>query len=428
MKSTQGNRDRRLLYFGIVVVLFVAALAGGLPYLIFQFVNWYVGGMSHRPPHAPTVQDFGSAGEYFGLVIGVPLGLLATLIAAMASIFFAHYTLSKDEVAILSFVEELMRPMSAGIKEMVNAFVVLLRAGNNSMHLTRVIRDEVDTSSGAKTSDLMTKEQLESFQPQIQDNITAIRSALDAWTREYEVMISTMFGSLFAHEAIAAALSSEQGTANSYLRSVIPESLQDSLDLLGSTGADETSHGGRQSKQSVRDPAAYSNDVRHVLSYLSHYHVVSFDDALEWFVRAAILLPSDYTTIEFMGAAIYAPTFLLEKPLRGPRGLIIRGYMVNIGAAQLMTLYQYIPNRQCIQSALIKIFENRSKAAEQFMELAAPTARDFVSFRTDDSIRWQFRRPERMIVVFVEQPDKNWVGETYDKSRHGPIPASGYDA
>lgn len=441
-RQKRRERDWRLLRIGFGLGLGALALGLVLPLALHDFINWYLSGLVHRRIPVPSVQDFGNAGEYFSLVIGVPLAIVATLIAGAASVFFAQYTFSKDDVAIFSFVEELMRPVSQSIKNMVREFVALLKVGNDSIRLTWEIREAIKEKKpdgdnpNVKIADLLTPEQRANFLPRIEKSIAAIKTSLEAWAREYEILLSTMFGTLFAREEVHNALASKPwGTANSYLRSILPIGLQDDLGLMTNTeesiaalsSRDTASQASRKSVN-PRDPAEYPNDIRQVLSYITGYDDVKPEVALESFIGAARLLPTDFTTIEFIGAAINSPIFWLQKPHRRMfKGLTIHGYLFNLGAAQLLTLYQYIPDRPAIQSAIIKIFEHRSKAAENFVALAAPTARDFTRFSTDDSIRWQFLRPERMIVVLAERGSGNFTSESYDRSEHGEIPATGYE-
>ncbi|MDR3526082.1 MAG: hypothetical protein P4L57_02310 [Rhizomicrobium sp.] len=430
-------RDYRAWPYGIGLLILALTIFLILHFGLRQYIDQYLNELYARKTKVPAVGDFGSAGEYFNIVIGVPLAFLGVLIAVAASIILAQFALTKDDIAIFTFVENLMRPVTKRIRGLVEAFIKLLAVGNQCDELMWRVHKAISASEpgshapDARIIDRLTRAQREEFLSEMRSYLESITANLEDWTRQYEQLLGTMYGVLFAHEKIHAALAAKPwGTANSYLRVTLPPLFLKRLGLAGdletASRASVRRHKNLRAKKDSRDPEEHSNDVRQILSYLATDNMKT-EDALERFFAAAYLLPTNSTTLEFVGLAIYPFKFILEKPQRRPlHGVTIHGYLINMGAAQLATLYQYIPDRSAIETALNRIFERRSKAAEKLLEFAAPTPRDFTLFKVDDSICELIDHPERIIIVLVEREKGIISGETYNRSHHGEIPATGY--
>jgi hypothetical protein len=427
MKATVRNNRHVAVWIwaGVGVVLLVALFAG-LTFSAEKRVDQFF--VDHFRDHTSVgkkPEDFGNAGAYYSFVIGVPVALLGAIVGAVASVLFATYTTSRDEVTIFRFIEETIKPLSAQIQTLILSFNRMIFHGNRLFQVAEDLASAIVDSGPVESREEFEKvieKAINSLavdkQSALKDGFSSIRTEMSVWERIYEEFALDVYGSLFARERISAVLEDKRGTAISYLRSVVPTDL---LDKISIGSAPEMSTNEKRAKeQQVSDSKdAYANDFREILDRLNSVHGMP---EAQHVLRAYLNLPNGLTTLEFLGAAMYSPIFTLKTPRQTNlfnRNPTVYSFMFNVGAARLLTLYQYIPERTALVRALEKIFGGRSMVARNFLEVAGPSPRNFLMLRNDDAISWQLENFDRLIVVSTSEGPA-----FYDKAIHGPIPTA----
>lgn len=392
----RGVTGRLWLAIAALIVTVTLALVCGfaLFFELRQFAK--VGG-------TPTITSLGSAGEFFSVVIGIPLALL-TLVAGVLG--FVHFTSRRDEFEILKFfVDEICKPLGEKMRRITSGLGSLVRIGNELRGTA------FETMNNADESDKDPSEIFEGLSQErkveFESVVGRIKECFGEWRNSYLAILDDIYGSVLAQQRIDEVISSREMTPVRYVRARLPESLHEWVFLA------HRKYG--IAKDSQQDLGRkYPDDPRELF------------DTLEFLLKqtvpsegliAAVVLGENQTTLEYLGALVHWRLFDLKEPLRRD-GISIHGYFVNSGAAMILTLYQYLLTRNSLREAFRSIFGTRSDLADRFLSIAAPDKRQFASASFNDSLDMQMGQWNRFIIVRTGRGN-----EFFDIKRHGSIPA-----
>ena len=421
----QGH-TRLLLVIGLAVTAFLAALTG-LAYVFQQMVQEFFGHFHEKSGIGRSPGDFGNAGAYYSFVVGVPVAFLGALVGIVASGIFARYTGTRDEAQIFKFIEEAIDPVFVQINTLSNTLQNLIIEGNGLRRLAYQLDGDMSAERVPDESEDEPGEQLDPWErleallnaddgklrSKLKGHLENIRGELEKWNSTFDALFGSMYAALFLRRRIDDVLSERRGTAVSYLRESLHHSLHAKIGIACIRSVTE-----ELSWHDTRGGASYPNDPRTILENVIHFHSITASHHL---LRTISFLSPEATTIEFLGAVIYLPSVYLKRPAKCPGNprKLIESYCINVGAAWIITLYQYIPEENAIFHSFKRIFANKSEVALNFIKLASPSPRFFLQLKVDDSMRDQLSLLRRLIVVRT-----NHGNEVYDPKVHGKIPSA----
>lgn len=384
----------------------LCALAGALIAIVWQFIELN----SHR------LDAYSAAGEFFNLAYGLPLALGSTLISGLLAFLAARIAQRQGDVEILKFVDDKIQPSVQTYRRLVNAIGELFRIGNAARELGATLLSIIVAEGGPSRSRLhallrespkhfTSEEEAQRFiseTPKAYHSslartyllLTDMQTQVDALAASFEAVKDDMHASIFARAKFESEDAEQQPLA--WLRKQIP------------AGANL--------------PAAiFASDMPSLLRNLANY--AGMTAALE-LPAATLDVPDDNYTVDYLGYVLH-PYTLRPKQLIQYGQLMIAGYRFNIGAAYILSIAQYIPNKETFLNTFEKMFMGRSKIAMNLIDLVIVDERDSISPSMLHTLKPCLDDLNRLIMIDIWTGDRA-VSVFYDPVLHGPIPKKGF--
>ncbi|HVZ90765.1 MAG TPA: hypothetical protein VG843_03860 [Rhizomicrobium sp.] len=365
------------LFYVLTAALLILLLAG----IIVFFLRNGTDALVAR--YARNLPDYSSAAQYLNFLIGIPLTLVTTLMGLFVSYLFGQYTRTKDEVAILRYVDDVSQPVFAALSGIANAFLDL-------HHCAGLSKDAVEglaKASGAVADDAGAEKVAQEFASRQGRIIDRFAENLGNLRQSYEQLTSSMHGASFLHAKFRRI---EAHTPIAYLHGKLPANFVE---------------------------RNLADRLTTILDRLQHWHELT---TAEDFVRAYVFLPERFWGIEFDGAAIFSPMLSLAAPIER-KGVFIKGYLINVGAAYLATLYQSMPDRDAMIESFHALLTNKTTIAKKFLRGAGPILSDLALPYINKSVQELIRHPNRLIIVQTANGPVH-----YDPIAYGDIPQTGF--
>ena len=380
--------------------------------------QWVPGWANDHTQATPHIDQLGNAGQFFSLIFGIPLAFI-TLLLGIAGVW--HFNSSRDEVEILRFFEEkILTPLGIHLQRITDEVQSLMGAANACRGMTHEnIERFIERTH---QSDLYMEDIVASVDGEDRDvwdrAVVEIRNHIDVWVREYLNMLSHTYETALASDRIDELLAEEFGTPVQYLRTVVPRELHrriwlehHDMDLGdGAVGAVDAVQ--------ARVRRSFADDPRELCRDLARLAELStVNDAV---IGVSSASPDGQTTVEYLGALLGVNYLELAEP-KVAGDTKIKGYWVNFGAAILLTLFQYLPERGSLYRSFARTYGTRSSLSLRFLATSGPEPRQFLSDGVYQSLAAQFGHWQRLVIVETDG-GRTW----YDRNRHGPIPSTGY--
>ncbi len=377
-----------------VVLAFILSVLA-IAFTFIYFFNFFqTRAQSFILENPDQVAIFGSAGEYFNYIYGLPLAMVGAILGAIITLLASIVTRRQGDIQILEFVEKRIDRAVANYVRMIKIFEEMIQSSNRlrttieDLILTEIKRSEEEDRNPHGAEDIVLPHEGD------------LAPYLDDITKRFHALYSEI-----------SNLSQDTYTAMFFKRQIetLPPSHRPLTFLK--------SHNPKDSHILEGD---FSENMYEVVSNLSALAEIT---ELREFIHAYVQLPPGETSIEYAGFILYPKYLVLKNPITR-KGKTIEGYAFNLGAAYILTLYQYFPTRACVKSVFADIFSNRSKVMMNFLDIAAPDKYEFGAPSFFSGIDEQFESLNRLIVVLMEDGNH----EFYDPKQHGSIPKSGFEA
>jgi hypothetical protein len=395
-------------FFGIII--FALITVAGLAWLAAAIVADSLPPMLVSVLHtrATDLEKFGYTGGYLQFLLGVTVTILIAAISGLASLVFHNYNQTKDDIGILEFIERITTPISDEMRSIVHGFREMVSQGND---LRKRIEDIVEHSLGEYPDDIVSdhrpaspaeaqpsdwlKTMLDKVEqdPKATEALKNLNATIEEFRDSYENIMSYPYSRMVLKHRL-----DELGTMGRsplfYLSKIVPPAHRSRLGLDGAV-----------------------DDPRFVLDLLGRF--VNLTVGVD-FVRAVVELQNPYT-IEFTGYMIYAPWIDFGAPYpkdrTGQRD--ISGYVVNWGAAALLSLYDFLPRTNNFQKAFEDLFGKRSRLWIKYVRQIHPDPDRFAPVEFGKSIRAEMMDVELPRLVLVRFTDGTL--EWYDPKEHGAL-------
>ena len=396
---------RRFPWVALAAAATTLAVVSGL--MVWMFID----------RNARALAAFSAAGEFFSLVYGLPLALASAAISGVIAYLASKIAERQGDVEILKFIDAKTQPSILIFRRLVAAIGKVFEAGNDAREVGVLLLGRIDDEGGPDKSPLYdllkqsakhfhTLEDAQAFVMGVEDPdhrgdlattymvLSAIQQTIDDLAARFQEVKDDTYASIFARQRFESLRDDERPLA--WLRRQLPP------------GA-------------PLDPRAFAPDMPSLLRNLHNCAAVT--SALE-LPGATLSVPDDNYTVDYLGYVLQ-PYTLRPKYLVRAGELLIGAYRFNIGAAYILSVAQYVPNKETFASVFEQLFMGRSKIAMNLLDLAVVDERDSISPSMLHTLKPCLEDLNRLIMVDIFD-GKGFRSAFYNPDLHGPIPRSGF--
>lgn len=382
--------------------------------------------------HIPKL-SLSDVANLFNFTYGLPVAVVGAILGALATIVAGVFALRQGDVDILVFIESKTSPAISLYRQLVDAIGALNACGNDARRLGAQLYRQIENEGGPASSALArllveapddfddidrALDYIATLEDQTHVNLLAgvflhireVRQSLSNVADIFEAIEKDFYASFFSRRQMEA----EREKPPSQPRRTPAHARQRPMSYLRSnTPSDQVSP-----DQLLDDLPSLAKELRYRASTNDLFAPA----------RASAFAPGDASTIDYLGLVL-APVFLdLRFPKRfehqGQTGTIF-GYVINLGAAQLLSVAKAVPQKDTIETAFREIFPNRSRVAMNFLRKLLPERSALGPPYILGSIDPEFEDLRKLILV-----DELWDGQRnvvfHDPAKHGPLPQNGY--
>lgn len=396
---------RRFPWVAITAASATLAVVSGL--MVWMFIDH----------NSRKLDAFSAAGEFFSLVYGLPLALASAAISGVIAYLASKIAERQGDVEILKFIDAKTQPSILIFRQLVAAIGKVFGAGNEAREIGMLLLDRINDEGGPERSPLYellkqsadhfhTLEDAQKFVAAVEDPdhrgdlaiayraLVDIQQQIDDLSARFQDVKDDMYASIFARQRFESLRDDERPLA--WLRRQIPP------------GA-------------PLDQRAFAPDMPSLLRNLQNCAAVT--SALE-LPGATLSVPDDNYTVDYLGYVLQPytlrPTYLVQAGK-----LLIGAYRFNIGAAYILSVVQYVPNKETFASVFEQLFMGRSKIAMNLLDLAIVDERDSISPSMLHTLKPCLDDLNRLIMVDIFD-GRGFRSAFYNPDLHGPIPRSGF--
>jgi hypothetical protein len=365
----------------------------------------------------PKLEAYSAAGSFFSLAYGLPLALASAAISGVIAYLAAKIAERQGDVEILKFVDAKTQPSTLVYRRLTATVAQVFAAGNEAREVGLLLLDRIDREGGPGTSalyDLLEQsaepfqrpEGAEAFIQGIQDPdhkaclrlaysaLTDIHNGIYDLSARFEELKDDMYASIFARSRFDGVPDKMRPLA--WLRDRVPPNAP------------------------IGDQV-FKQDMPSLVRNLAGCAAVT--RALE-LPGAALSVPDGNYTVDYLGY-VPQPYTLRPKYLVQAGDLLIGAYRFNIGAAYILSITQYVPNKDTFASIFEHLFMGRSKVAMNFLDLAIVDERDSISPSMLHTLKPCLEDLNRLIMVDIFDGE-GFRPVFYNPDLHGPIPRTGF--
>jgi hypothetical protein len=399
---------------GIVGFIAIAAIA-------LWLYNWVPGWTSGHIREVPRLGDLASAGQFFSLVFGIPLAFITLLLGVIGA---WHFSSSRDEVEILRFYEEkILTPFGERLQKVTARVQELIQSTNICRDVCNEVWKRYVNACGPNqpTPSGFSKWLSPEDRSKLLEAVGNIIEPIHVWADNYQAVLTRTYETALAFDRIDQLLAGENGTAIAYLCANLPPLLQGELVIEHTPMTLQCKPAGRLCLDGNTNTRSHADDPYFLCQRL--LWLAEHSDEIDAEFADVFGAPGGQTTVEYLGALLYGRTFDLVEPLSRPQmgDVKIKGYIINLGAAIVLTLFQYLPTRKSLCRSFAKTYGTRSGVSQRFVLSSGPEPAQFLSASVYQSLVSQLGHWERLLLV------RTTAGlECYEPERHGPIAAEGY--
>jgi hypothetical protein len=380
-------------------MLWLAALASIIVIAVFVYIGLAYYSHHYLQNHVQLIKtlkdysvvDYSNAGQYLNFVIGLPLAAAVALIGAFVSFQVGHFTNTKDDVAILEFIDRISTSTFQGQRNIATTLTTIQACGDRVIKAVEsVVKQEMQDLT-ADNFEQKIETIWTSLEPTQQEAFDEIQRQLTGLAQMHDRLSSQMHSALFLRDH-------ERATAANWPVGRLQRILSDS-------------------SQAERIPILHGHEM------ICDLLTLTADRTGLDLVRAYLYSPAPPPSIEFIGAVLCSPLVKLEDGPHLSDGGQITGYTVNIGAAYLATLYQSLPDKSEMLSSLNNILDRVPRAAKKYLDAAGPCITTFASSDVVKEINAIQANPCRLIVLQTEDTEIIYDPEVHGDVRDWPIEA-----